>query len=187
LLERVTAFLVRYAVAFREAGAWGVVMAEPAAGLLSPGAVGRFSAPFVRRIVEAADTPDFSVILHNCGAKLIHLEKTLEAGAGIYHFGAPMDIVAALEKVGGRDAGDFPTGGRRVILGGNLDPSAVFHSGSPETVARATQVLLEATKEYQNFIISSGCDIPSGTPLANLEAFYCAVADFNRSKIGDNI
>ncbi|MBM3305613.1 MAG: methyltransferase [Candidatus Aminicenantes bacterium] len=170
LLERVTAFLGRYARAFRDTGAWGVILAEPAAGLLSPAGVGRFSAPYVRRIVEAAETPGFAVILHNCGARLVHLDRVLESGAGIYHFGAPMDIVAALERVSASGGG-----GGRAILGGNLDPTAVFHSGTPETVADATRALLEATRGYRNFIISSGCDIPPGTPLPNLEAFYEAV------------
>lgn len=169
LLGRVTAFLCQYALAFRETGAWGVIVAEPTAGLLSPAGLGRFSAPYVRRIVEAAETPEFSVILYNCEAKIIHLESILESGAGIYHFGAPMDIVAALGKVG-----------PDVILGGNLDPTSVFHKGTPQAVGEATRALLEATKSYKNFIISSGCDIPPGTPLASLNSFYRAVAEFNR-------
>ena len=37
VLEKVTGFLCDYARAFKEAGADGIVMAEPAAGLLSPG------------------------------------------------------------------------------------------------------------------------------------------------------
>ena len=170
LLERVTGFLRQYALAFQETGAWGVIVAEPAAGLLSPAAVARFSAPYVRRIVETAETSEFAVVLHNCEAKFVHLESILESGAGIYHFGAPMDILTALERVTGMD----------IILGGNLDPTAVFHNGTPESVGEATRGLLEATRPFKNFIISSGCDIPPGTPLANLEAFYRAVDLFNR-------
>jgi len=47
-------------------------------------------------------------------------------------------------------------------------------------VGETTRALLEATRNYKNFIISSGCDIPPGTPLANLNAFYRAVAEFNK-------
>jgi uroporphyrinogen decarboxylase len=169
LLRQVTAFLCQYALAFRDTGAWGVVVAEPAAGLLSPAGLGRFSAPFVKRIVETVETLDFAVVLHNCGAKIIHLEKCLESGARINHFGAPMDIVAALGEVG-----------PDVILGGNLDPTAVFHRGTPQAIGEATRALLEATKGHKNFIISSGCDMPPGTPLASLNAFYRAVAEFNK-------
>ena len=39
LAEAATAFLVDYARAFAEAGASGVIVAEPVAGLVSPGAV----------------------------------------------------------------------------------------------------------------------------------------------------
>jgi uroporphyrinogen decarboxylase len=169
LLRQVTAFLCQYALAYRDTGAWGVIVAEPAAGLLSPAGLGRFSAPFVKRIVEAVETPDFAVVLHNCGAKIIHLEKILGSGAGINHFGTPMDIVAALGETG-----------PDVILGGNLDPTAVFHRGTPQAIGEATRALLEATRSYKNFIISSGCDIPPGTPLASLNAFYRAVAEFNK-------
>ena len=184
LLRQVTAFLCQYALAFRETGAWGVIVSEPTAGLLSPAGLGRFSAPYVRRIVEAAETPEFSVILHNCNAKIIHLESILESGAGIYHFGASMDIVAALERVS--QAGPVAAGGRaggagsEVILSGNLDPTSVFQKGTPQAVGEATRALLEATRSYKNFILSSGCNIPPGTPLASLNAFYRAVAEFNK-------
>jgi uroporphyrinogen decarboxylase len=98
-------------------------MAEPAAGLLSPRGLARFSAPYVKRIVEAAQSEKFCIVLHNCGAKLAHLPKILESGAEIHHFGAPMDMASALDQVD-----------KDVILAGNLDPTAVFHDGSPAKV-----------------------------------------------------
>ena len=166
LLEKVTDFLAAYARAFRDAGAIGVIMAEPAAGLLSPRGLARFSAPFVRRIVETTQRDDFTLMLHNCGAKLAHFPRVLESGAALYHFGAPMDILAALAQADGK-----------AILAGNLDPTAVFHSGTPEGVYADALGLARAAKAYPNFIMSSGCDLPPGTPLRNLEAFYQAVRD----------
>ena len=47
LLEKVSAFLVEYARAFKEAGADGVVMAEPLAGVLSPAMMEEFFAQIV--------------------------------------------------------------------------------------------------------------------------------------------
>ena len=161
LLEKVTYFLCGYAAAFKQAGAAGVIIAEPAAGLLSPRGLGRFSAPFVRRIIEEVQDERFTVILHNCGAKLAHLPKVLESGAEIYHFGAPMDILAALDQVDGR-----------AVLCGNLDPSAVFHGGTPDGMRRAVRELLDGVGGRRNFVLSSGCDLPPGTPVANLDAFY---------------
>jgi len=167
LLDVVTGFLCRYALAFRETGAWGVIVDESAAGLLSPAGLGRFSAPFVKRIIKAVEMPDFAVILHDCGAKINHLGNMLESAAGICHFGASMDIVTALDKVG-----------PDVVLGGNLDATAVFQKGTPQAIGEATRALLAATKGYENFFVSSGCDIPPGSPLANINAFYRAVAEF---------
>jgi uroporphyrinogen decarboxylase len=167
LLEKAAAFLVEYARAFREAGAAGVVMAEPAAGLLSPRGLSEFSSAYVRAIVAAVRTPSFTVVLHNCAARLVHLSSVLEAGTGFYHFGSPMDIAAALSRVDGG-----------IVLAGNLDPSAVFLAGTPEEVRDKTRGLLAATAEYPNFVISSGCDLPPGMRLDNLEVFYEAARDF---------
>ena len=164
LLAKATRFLTDYVGAFRQAGAAGVIMAEPAAGLLSPRGLGRFSSPFVRQIIEANQAEDFTIILHNCGARIVHLPRILEAGAEIYHFGAPMDMGLALEQV---DAS--------LILAGNLDPSAVFHGGTPDEVREKTGALLQRTAGRRNFIISSGCDIPPHTPVDNLDAFYQTV------------
>ncbi|HEX2978963.1 MAG TPA: uroporphyrinogen decarboxylase family protein [Anaerolineaceae bacterium] len=164
LLQKVTQFLIAYAHEFHRAGAAGVIMAEPAAGLLSPRALAAFSSVYVRQIIDAVQVPDFTVILHNCGARLVHLSRILESGAEIYHFGAPMDLPAALGQVD--DA---------VILAGNLDPSAVFFGGDPGLVCSKTHELLAAVAGRRNFVLSSGCDLPPGTPLENLEAFYAAM------------
>jgi uroporphyrinogen decarboxylase len=169
LLDNVTGFLCRYALAFRETGAWGIIVAEAAAGRLPPEGLGRFSAPFVKRIVKAVETPDFAVILHNCHAAIGHLDAIMESGARIYHFGAGMDIVGALNQLE-----------PNVVLSGNLDAIKVFQKGTPQSVGEATRALLEATRSHKNFILSSGCDIPPETPLANINAFYRAVAEFNK-------
>ncbi|MCZ7639864.1 MAG: uroporphyrinogen decarboxylase family protein [Verrucomicrobia bacterium] len=167
--DKATAFLLAQAHAFRAAGADGVVMAEPTAGLLSPRALAEFSSAYVQRIVTAVDAPGFTVVLHNCAAKLVHLPAVLAAGTRVVHFGAPMDLPGAL--------GQAPA---TTVVAGNLDPSRVFVQGTPETVAIATRELLAATDGRRNFVISSGCDLPPPTPLANLEAFFAAARNGRR-------
>lgn len=167
LLQKVTLFLTDYVMAFREQGVAGVIMAEPAAGLLSPRGLSQFSSAYVRQIVEISQSEEFSIILHNCGARLVHLPKILEAGAEIYHFGAPMDIAKALEQVD-----------REVILAGNLDPTSVFYGGTAEEVATQTLSLMKTTLGYKNFIASSGCDIPPKTPVDNLDVFFKVVGSY---------
>lgn len=86
LLDKVTEFLIAYGQAYKEAGADGIVMAEPLAGLLSPALAEEFSAPYVKRIVEALQTEDFLVIYHNCGNSTIQMiDSILDTGAAAYH------------------------------------------------------------------------------------------------------
>jgi len=164
LLEKSTAFLTSYLQAFRAEGARGVIMAEPAAGLLSPSALATYSSAYIRRIAAGVNDDSFAIVLHNCAAKLLHLPALLETGLNAFHFGSPMDLVGAL--------GHVSSG---VVLCGNLDPSGVFVSLPPvEVSARAAQ-LLAATSAHRNFVLSSGCDLPPNATLASLDAFYQAL------------
>jgi len=175
LLEKVTAFLIQYTQAFRMANAAGVIMAEPASGLLSPKGLSRFSSKFINQISLQTSPSNFSIVYHNCGAKNVHLDMILEAGLEIYHFSTPMDILEALSKVD-----------ENIILSGNLDPTNIFLTGTPELVREKTNEMMQLTMDYPNYVISSGCDIPPQTPIENLDAFFETVRAFNgsRSKTG---
>lgn len=163
LLEKSAAFLAAYARAFRAAGADGLLMAEPAAGLLSPRGMAAFSSAYIRQIAQALDDGHFALVLHNCAAKLVHLTAMLKAGPSVFHFGAPMDVLGALGRV---DPG--------LVLCGNLDPSATFVQSTPDEVQSRVRQLLEAVRAHRDFVLSSGCDVPPGASLANLDAFYTA-------------
>lgn len=167
LVERATEFLIEQARAIKAAGAAGLVMAEPTAGLLSPRALGQFSSPFVKRIIAAVEDASFQIILHNCAAKLMHLPFVLQSGASALHFGAPMDMRGALQQA--------PSD---VILCGNLDPAGVFVRSTPDEVEARAQELLLATAPFKNFAPSSGCDVPPDAPLANIDTFAQTIAAF---------
>lgn len=163
VLAKCTAFLTSYARAFQAAGADGVIMAEPAAGLLSPRALATFSSAYVKQVVTATADGHFALVLHNCAAKLVHVPAVLEGGARVFHFGAPMDLPAALAKVN-----------QEIVLCGNLDPARVFCQSSAEDVTAHTRNLLATTQPFRNYVLSSGCDVPAAAPLANLAAFFAA-------------
>lgn len=168
VLEKSAEMLTAYVSAFKAAGAAGVIMAEPAAGLLSPRSLAVFSSAYVRQIAAAVEDAGFNIVLHNCAARLLHLPAVLESGVKMCHFGAPMDIVGALAKAP-----------KEVILCGNLDPTGMFAQKSATELAQCVHNLLEATAAHPNFVISSGCDLPAAAPLANLDAFYQAVAAYS--------
>lgn len=164
LLEKCTVFLRDYLAAIRNTGVAGVIMAEPAAGLLSNDDCLQFSSRYIRRIIDEVQCDDFAVILHNCG-NTGHCTPAMTAtGARGYHFGNRADMVEALEACP-----------REALVMGNLDPVGVFRNLTPEAVGRATCDLLARTAAYPNFVLSSGCDTPPGVPFANIEAFYGAL------------
>lgn len=165
VLEKVTTYLIQYGQAMKDAGADGVVMAEPLAGILSPDMVAEFSVPYVKKIVDALQTDDFAVIYHNCGNSVLSmLDEIFSQGAAAYHFGNAVDMEAVLAAAPA-DA----------LCMGNVDPAAQLAEGTPESVTAATRELMEKCGKYKNFIPSSGCDIPAHAKWENIEAFFAAL------------
>ena len=169
LLEKCTEFLIKYCKALKATGADGVVLAEPAAGLMSNDGCSEFSSKYIKEIVDAVQDDTFIVILHNCGNGGHCTSATVESGAAAYHFGNKIDMVEALK---GCPADS--------LVMGNLDPVTVLQQASPEEVRNATMELLKATAEYLNFIISTGCDVPPHTSPDNIKAFYSAIEEYNK-------
>lgn len=168
LLDKCTAYITAYCRELKAIGATGVIMAEPAAGLLSNEDCQEYSTVYVRQIVEAVQDEDFTVILHNCGNKGQCTQAMIDSGAAALHFGNAVDMVETLEQC--------PSD---LIVMGNIDPVGILKQATSEEVYRATADLLSKTLQYKNFVISSGCDMPPLVPDANIKAFYQAIADFN--------
>ena len=167
VLEKTTEFLIKYARAFKEAGANGIAIAEPAAGLLSPALIEEFSTPYVKRICDAVADDSFMILYHNCGNAVPLLDNIKEIGAGGYSFGNASDLEDALKVMPGES-----------IVIGNVDPAGIIRNGTPQQIKEETLSLMERCGKYPNFVVASGCDIPPNTPLENIEAFFGAVDEF---------
>lgn len=168
LLSKCTEFILKYCLALRETGANGVVMAEPAAGLMSNEQCMDFSSLYVKYIVSKVQTPEFSVVLHNCGNTGHCTKATVETGAAMYHFGNKCAMCEVME--------DLPA----TALGlGNIDPVSVFKNAMPAQMKQTVKHLLDNTKKFPNFVLSSGCDTPPHTPLHNIDAFFEALKEWN--------
>lgn len=168
LLDKCTRFIINYCKAFKALGATGVIIAEPAAGLLSNDECMEFSSKYVKEIVDAVQDDDFVVILHNCGNTGQCTDAMVKTGAGALHFGNAIDMKKALDECP-----------ETVLVMGNLNPVELFKQSTPEQVYDDTISLLEKTSSYRNFVISSGCDMPPGVPSENIKAFFKALTDYN--------
>ena len=165
VLEKATQYLIQYAGAMKQAGADGIVIAEPLAGILSPDMAAEFSHPYVKKIVDAMQTEDFAVIYHNCGNSVSHmLSGIFSIGAAAYHFGNAVDMAEVMAAAPAE-----------CLCMGNVDPAAQFVQGTAESMTEATRQLLETCGHYKNFVISSGCDIPYHAKWENIHAFFNAL------------
>ena len=169
LLSKCKGFLKEYCLEIKKQGVNGIIIAEPAAGLLSPDGCEQFSSIYIKEIVEAVQDDYFTVILHNCGNKGHCTKSMLSTGAAGYHFGNQIDMIVALEQC--------PPD---VLVMGNLDPVGLFKNASPEEMGKATLELLAKTAHFPNFVLSSGCDIPPHIPEKNIHAFYEALKKNNK-------
>ncbi len=167
VLEKCTLFLTEYARLLRESGADGFIMAEPAAGLLSPQLNRDFSIPYVKRIFDAHRSDDFTCIYHNCGNVAPLLSDILTIEADAYHFGNAIDLPALSESI--------PDD---VVFMGNIDPVGILTRASVEETYDTTMALLQKLGDKPNFILSSGCDVPALAKMENIDAFYRAHADY---------
>lgn len=169
LLQKCTDFLLSWCTALKTTGVSGIVMAEPAAGLLDNDFCLEFSSRYIAQVVQAVQDEHFILVLHNCGNTGHCTNAMLQSGAAALHFGNVMDMPLALTQC--------PAS---TLVLGNLDPARLFKSATPEDMYSKTLELLNATSEYPNFILSSGCDTPPGTPLENIDAFFQALKDYNK-------
>ena len=123
LLSKATEFIIKYIKSFKEVGADGVIMAEPASGLLSPTLAEEFSFAFVQQIFDEINSDNFIVCYHNCGnAANDMLDMISQLNADIIHLGNAINLKKALEELP-KDKIDM----------GNVNP-VLFRTGTPDDI-----------------------------------------------------
>ena len=167
-LKKGNEFIIALIKAYKEAGANGVLLAEPLTGMLSPAMADEFSHDYVKEIIDAVQDDEFAVIYHNCGNNVPLMKKDIyNLGAMGYHFGDVIDMETMLK--------DSP---EDALILGNISPSAQFLSGTPASMKQAVESLMTRFGGYKNFVLSSGCDIPYQSPWRNIDAFFEAHKSF---------
>lgn len=166
LLEKCTAFLLEYVRAIKAAGASGVVMAEPASGLLSGEDCTTYSSDYVKRIVSQVQDDTFAVILHNCGNQGQCTQSMVGTGAAALHLGNVIDMAGVLAEVP-----------EDVVVMGNVDPVGIIKMAMPAKVREEVLKLKAVAAGHANFVLSTGCDVPPAAPQHNIAAFFAAAAE----------
>jgi uroporphyrinogen decarboxylase len=72
---------------------------------------------------------------------------------------------------------DMPQG---MALSGNVSPVETMLDGTPEQVYSDTYSLMESMEGFSDFVLGTGCDLPTKTPIENIASFFKAASDFNK-------
>jgi MtaA/CmuA family methyltransferase len=160
-VEALFDFTVRMEIEFAraqiEAGATLIGVGDAAASLVGPKLYGRFVLPCEQRLVAAIHELGAPVRLHICGNTTRIVEGMGQTGAEIID----LDFLTSLghARRAMRDT--------QVLLG-NIDPVRALRDGTPASVEAA---LAECYRQAgPAYICGAGCEVPRGTPHANMEA-----------------
>ncbi len=156
--------VIDYAKSLENAGADIICILDPTAMMLSPDSFWQFAGHSTQNVIRHLKSQS---ILHICGNTSHLMEKMCRTGAQ----GLSLDSIVSMPEIAGMMPDD-------VVLIGNVNPVSTMLQGDREKVRRDTTELLEAMRPYDNFIVSTGCDLPTETPLENIVELVKTVRDF---------
>ncbi len=168
LLDRCVEVEIAFAEAQIEAGADIIGLGDAVASLVSRAMYEQFALPYEKRIFAAVHKKGAVARLHICGNTTHLLSSMMASGADIVDVDWMVDFSEAAATFGARAA-----------ICGNFDPVAVMLQGTEQGVRQAVLKCLHAggTRSFS----AAGCEIPDGTPRANLLAQARTLEEFGQS------
>jgi MtaA/CmuA family methyltransferase len=158
LMDRCVEVAIAFAKAQIEAGADTVGVGDAIASQVTPDFYHAEIQPREKRIVEAIHGMGAYAKLHICGDITHILPGIAELGLDILDVDHMVDLATVRETVG-----------PRVVIAGNVDPVSVVRQSTPKRIREGIRRCYETVGNP--FMVNAGCEIPSGTPIENLQAF----------------
>lgn len=165
-----TEVIQEYVRAIINAGANLICILEPTAVVLGPEQFRQFSGYYVHHIIESYKYANVETIYHVCGNTMHLLKEMVDCGITAVSLDSPetgIDMVKALQIVP-----------EDIVVMGNINPTSTMKDGTIEEVRQKTTNLLEKMRPYPNFLLSTGCDLPPGTPAENMQEFMRVGREF---------
>jgi len=159
-------FGMRYIKAQRDAGGHAVWLGDCNAfsGLLSVEQFNEHVLAITRGLVEYAENElGVMVWLHNSEISAPHVLSHLPLGVGFESIGPDADFASIRERVRGKRA-----------VSGNLNPIEVLWRGTPETIAREVERLMDIGKPGGGYVFATGEMNPRQVPAENMRAMMQA-------------
>lgn len=166
-LEFAVKVISDYAKALFDAGADVIVVLEPTAMLLSPMSFEEFSSTPFKMISDNIDNKP--LVLHICGNTKHLLKGMCETKAIGLSLDSPMNFSEIVNEIP-----------EDICLIGNVNPVNVMLQGDKESVRREVQKLVDSMKGKDNFVLSTGCDLPIDTPIENIKEFMKVASEWKK-------
>lgn len=130
-----------------------------------------FALPYMRQNIEHCHKYlNSRPTMHICGRSKELWKDVVAAGIGNFSIDNCEDLAEAKEIMG-----------NDVIITGNVPPVDVVLLGSKDDIRRSVkECIRKAWDSPKGFILSTGCQIPKGTPIENIEAFMDAGREFGQ-------
>ncbi len=130
-----------------------------------------FSLPYLKEnIGHVKKYMNSSPTVHICGASKELWNDVVEAGCGNFSIDNCEDLSDAKEIIGDRS-----------VITGNVPPVDVMLLGKKEDIWESVRICIEKGWDSpKGYILSTGCQIPKGTPIENIEEFMEAGRYYGR-------
>lgn len=174
MLDLAAEAVTRFGLAQLRAGAHILQCGDSLASgsVISPVTFRRFVLPRHQKIFSTWKQAGAITVLHVCGNNARMLDLFAETGADIVAIDSLVDLRLAKETIGDR-----------VCLIGNIDPVAVMLQGSAERVEAVAQECVNAAAAGGGYILGTGCEVPPGTPLENLQTLVRVAHEYRGSQL----
>ena len=157
VLSKATEVILHYANLLEQAGADLICILEPSAMMISAIQFKEFSGRYCQKIFR--DGISGMRVLHICGDTNHLISEMAKTSAD----GLSLDKQVNLPEAS-------KTLGNDTVLIGNIDPVSVLTFGDAASVKQKSLGLIQSMNGKENFILSSGCDIPPLAPVENIQA-----------------
>lgn len=161
LLAATTQAVKTLVTAYAKLGAVPVCVEPIATGsMISERHFREFALPPLKEVYAHIHAQGLPGVLHICGRTRRVIQAMADSGADVLTVD-DIDMAEAKRLVGDR-----------VCLMGNVSPADGMLKGTPATIqALVADVVAKAGDSPRGLIVATGCEVPLGTPPANMQAF----------------
>ena len=152
----------------------GIGFADPVSSTSLIGAkrYEEFSLPYFQKNVDYIKQNGGGCGLHICGTSRKLWEMLNQTGIGAFGLDNVEDLSEAKEILG-----------KHMCIQGNVPPVDVMKNGTPQDVLNSARECIEiAYDSPKGFVLTSGCQLPIGTPKENMHALMNAARIFGNGR-----